>query len=61
MPFPIMLYKFGSMIEWDGEKFDYVICADAEELEIAQADGWSIDKPSAEKPAKAKPAKKDAE
>jgi len=59
MQFPLMLYKFGSMFIWDGEGFDYVIVADADELEIAQADGWSIDKPKAAPAPKAK--KKDAE
>lgn len=46
MQFPAMLYKAnGSMLEWDGEMFDYVIVNDQEEAEIALDDGWSIGKP----------------
>ena len=46
MQFPAMLYKaYGSMLEWDGEMFDYVIVNDEEEAEIALADGWSVGKP----------------
>ena len=43
-----MLYKPGTMLEWDGEFFDYVIVDDAEEAEIAVADGWSYEKPKAD-------------
>lgn len=46
--FPAMVYKRGTELEWDGEKFDTLIVEDAEELEIAQADGWHIGKPPAE-------------
>jgi len=46
MQFPAMLYKLGSMFEWDGEMFDYVIVNDEEEAEIAISDGWSVGKPS---------------
>jgi len=45
MQFPAMLYKPGSMLEWDGEMFDYVIVNDEEEAEIALSDGWSVGKP----------------
>lgn len=45
MEFPAMLYKRGSAFEWDGELFDYVIVNDAEEAEIAAADGWTVGKP----------------
>ena len=45
MQFPAMLYKPGSMFEWDGEMFDYVIVNDEEEAEIALSDGWSVGKP----------------
>ena len=47
MEFPAMLYKAnGSMLEWDGEMFDYLIVDDEEEAEIALEDGWSIGKPA---------------
>jgi hypothetical protein len=49
MDFPLMLYKPGSMFEWDGETFDYLIVEDGDEAKAAKADGWSVDKPSAEK------------
>lgn len=45
MEFPASLYKHGSTFLWDGEMFDYVIVTDAEELEIALADGWVPHKP----------------
>lgn len=45
MEFPASLYKHGSTFLWDGETFDYVIVTDAEELEIALADGWVPHKP----------------
>ena len=31
MQFPAMLYKPGSMFEWDGEMFDYVIANDEDD------------------------------
>lgn len=46
MEFPAMLYKTGTMFEWDGGLFDYVIVADADEAEIALADGWVPHKPA---------------
>jgi len=46
-----MLYKPGTMFEWDGEWFDYVIVTDSEEAEIALADGWVSHKPTAEEEA----------
>lgn len=45
MEYPASLYKRGSTFLWDGEMFDYVIVHDAEELEIALADGWVPHKP----------------
>lgn len=48
MEFPVMLYRAnGSMLEWDGEQFDYVIAADADDIAAAEADGFSIAKPTA--------------
>ena len=53
MEYPAMGYKRGSMFEWDGEQFDYLIVADEEEAEIALADGWVFHKPTDEpEPAK---------
>lgn len=46
MEFPLMLYKPGTMFEWDGEWFDYVIVADQDEADIALADGWVPHKPT---------------
>lgn len=46
-----MAYKPGSMFEWDGEMFDYLIVNDEEEAEIALADGWVFHKPSKEEEA----------
>lgn len=43
-----MLYKPGTMFEWDHEWFDYVIVADQEEADIALADGWVPHKPTAD-------------
>lgn len=60
-----MLYKFGTMFEWDREWFDYVIVADQDEADIALADGWSFTKPiaaedaPAESPRRGRPPKKD--
>jgi hypothetical protein len=63
-----MLYKPGSMFEWDLEWFDYVIVTDQEEADIALADGWVPHKPTVEEAAIAKeparrgrPPKKDSE
>lgn len=50
MEFPFMLYKPGSMIEWDGEGFDYLVVDDVDELEAAKADGWSEGKEPVAKP-----------
>lgn len=41
-----MCYKPGSMLEWDGEMFDYLIVGDEEEADIALADGWVFHKPT---------------
>jgi hypothetical protein len=54
--FPAMVYKRGGALVWDGECFDTLIVEDADELEIAQADGWYLGKPPAEDAA-AKPVK----
>lgn len=48
LEFPLMLYKPGTMLEWDGELFDYVIVNDQEEADVALADGWSVEKPKAD-------------
>jgi hypothetical protein len=48
---PAMLYKPGSMFEWDFEWFDYVIVNDQDELDAALADGWVSHKPTAEEEA----------
>lgn len=56
--FPAMLYKRGGALEWDGEKFDTLIVEDAEELEIAQSDGWYVGKPPADGVQAQKPAPK---
>ena len=64
--YPAMLYKFGTMLEWDGERFDYVIVTDQEEADIAVADGWSFTKPvaaepSTDAPRRGRPPKKESE
>ena len=60
MEFPIMLYRpEGAMLEWDGAMWDYVICADADEVELARMDGFAL--PGEEAKAKAKPKAKDGE
>jgi hypothetical protein len=46
MEYPASLYKRGSTFLWDGELFDFIDVNDAEELEIALADGWVPHKPS---------------
>jgi len=64
-----MLYKPGTMFEWDFEWFDYVIVNDQDEADIALADGWTFGKPEpvtadapAETPRRGRPPKnKDAE
>lgn len=59
MEYPIMLYRAdGTMLEWDGAMWDYVICADADEAEIAALDGFHLpgEKPKAKAAAKAKDA-----
>lgn len=62
MEFPLMVYRHGSMMEWDGEMFDYLVIepgADAEdEAKAALKDGWSVGKPEAKakKAVKAEPA-----
>lgn len=43
--FPMMVYRYGTMFEWDLEWFDYLIVNDQDELEIALADGWYAGKP----------------
>lgn len=40
-PYPLMLYRDGSDIEWDGRKVAIHTVADAEEHESAVADGWA--------------------
>lgn len=43
MEFPGMLYKptdEGSGLLWDGQWFETLVVADADELEIALSDGW---------------------
>ena len=56
MEYPAMAFKRGSMFEWDGEMFDYVIVADRDEADIALADGWVFHKPTDEpEPAKEPP------
>lgn len=45
MEFPAMLYRYGSMFDWDGEQFDYLIVGSQEEADAALADGWSVGKP----------------
>lgn len=52
--YPMMLYRHGSMFEWDGEMFDYIVVEDADEAKAAKADGYSAEKPAAKKPAKSK-------
>jgi hypothetical protein len=48
MDFPMMLYRpDGEMLDWDGKKWDYIICADEEEVELARLDGFA---PAGEKP-----------
>lgn len=42
---PAMLYKHGSMIEWDGELFDYMVVEKDEDLDAALKAGWSPGKP----------------
>ena len=43
MEYPIMLYKAdGSMLEWDGAMWDYVICNDEDEYGEAVASGFSL-------------------
>jgi len=60
--FPAMLYKRGTQLEWDGERFDTIIVNDAEELEIAKADGWYVGKPPVgDEPAAKKARKADGE
>ena len=50
MDFPCMLYRAeGTMLEWGGAMWDYVICADEDEVELARLDGFGI---PGEKPAK---------
>lgn len=51
MEFPALLYKPGTMFEWDGEFFDYVEVNDEDEADIALADGWVAHKPTAEEEA----------
>lgn len=59
MDFPAMLYKpDGSMLEWDGAFWDFVIVADEEEAEIAHADGFGL--PGEDAAPKRARAKKDA-
>lgn len=43
-----MAYRPGTMFQWDGEMFDYLIVSDDDEAEIAQADGWVFHKPTPE-------------
>ena len=50
---PLMLYRPGDMLEWDGERFDYRIVADAEEASAAMDEGWSLGKVPPAKPKKA--------
>ena len=55
LDYPAMLYKRdGDMIEWDGKRFDTLIVADEEELEIALSDGWQLPADVLKEPAKAK-------
>jgi hypothetical protein len=56
-----MLYKSdGSMLEWDGEMFDYLIVENEDEAKAALKDGWSVGKPEKEAPkAKASKASED--
>lgn len=56
MEFPYMVYRAGDRIVWDGVGLDFLIVADAEEYEIALADGWSNGKPDeSPQPVKRKP------
>lgn len=48
--FPLMLYKAdGSMLEWDGEMFDYLVIEPGDnaedEAKAALKDGYSVGKP----------------
>jgi hypothetical protein len=47
MEFPVMLLKIGNMFQWDGGFYDYTMCADQEEYDIAILDGWCMGKPVA--------------
>lgn len=38
--FPMMLYKSGSEIEWDGAKFNTIVVEDADALTVASDAGW---------------------
>lgn len=59
MEYPAMLYKpDGAMLEWDGAMWDFVIVNDAEEAEIARADGYGL--PGEEAAPKRARAKKEA-
>jgi hypothetical protein len=51
--FPAMLYKHGSEIEWDGERFDTLTVHNGDELDAALKDGWVPHKPSKKSEAKA--------
>lgn len=43
LEYPAALYKRdGVMLEWDGAMWDILTVADAEECEIALADGWFL-------------------
>lgn len=59
--FPAMLFKPGSMFEWDGEMFDYLVVDDEEEAEIALADGWVVGKPGTSDDSKPQRGRKKAE
>lgn len=45
---PAMAYKPGSMFQWDGEMFDYLVVTTHKEMDAALADGWSFSKPPRE-------------
>ena len=50
MEFPIMLYRpNGTMLEWDGGMWDYIVCTDEDEVELARIDSFAL---AGEKPAK---------
>lgn len=53
--FPAVLYRYGSQIHWDGERFDRHVVHDEKQLAKALENGWHLGKPPKQQEAEHSP------